>query len=212
MDEQLLAAALARFDAGDLQGAETDLTNLLKAASGNDPLLPNLYMALTYAESCLNRFDLAREYGGKLLALWQGTADEAVALHQLAVTERMAGDLAAALRYLEQEKKLLDASGPESALRRGENLYERGFVSLLQKDLPLAQALLTGSLNHGQLTGDLMLTGLSQQALGDLCMARGDKTGALALWRQAADAFRALGDPVALREAEALIRQAQGEG
>lgn len=205
IERQAMDEAFALMDAGAYEQADEQLLSLLREADENDPLLTNVLLLMTYTKSALKKFQDARSCGRQLLNLWIETADAHIAMHQLAMVERLAGDYRAALDWLMQEKRVLDRDFPGDALRHGTNLYEWGYIAYLQKDWERSRALLEKCLELGRESGDAMLSGCTLRALGEWHKSQKNHALACEYWQQAIALFREAGDPMACREIEGWL-------
>ncbi len=159
---------------------------------------------LGYALAFSQQFEEAREIFaslGQQAAAQNDPAFEHVALHQVGMVERMAGNWEAAQDCFQRERGMVARLG-NADLAVAVNAYELGTVAQHLGQQAEAKAWLDLSLAHARRTTDLIAVGCAQRGLGDWYSAQGQAEQALSCWRAAQTAFQAAGDDKAASDVE----------
>lgn len=152
-------------------------------------------MALGYALAHDGLFGEAREVYAGLRAAHAGEAWEHIAVHQLGMVERLAGDHRAALRLFDEERKLIgQLPEPERAFKRAVNGHELGVCHLALGEIGEARVALAAALTDARTADDPMTLGCVHRALGDFAAQGGDRDTAQAEYALAHADFLEAGD------------------
>ncbi len=167
-------------------------------------------MALGYVYAFTERFDEARAVYTALRdeARAEGDDWEHIALHQLGMVERLAGDWPTALARFEEEAALIAALG-DRPHKQAVNAYELGTVHLHLGHLPEARAELERSLANARRQDDPVALGCAERGLGDLCTAEQRPDEAAQHYERARAAFEDAEDTAALRDLERRMAETQ---
>lgn len=165
-------------------------------------------MALGHIYTHTGRFDEARALFTALREAAREEADdwEHIAVHQLGLLERAAGDLPGALAHFQEEERLIQALG-DRPHKRAVNACALGLTALAMNDLEAARTHLECSLEQARRQDDPEALGAAEQGLGDLCLAEGEAGAAREHYLKAQAAFEDAEDEAALRELAARLRQ-----
>ena len=163
-------------------------------------------MALGYVYASTGRFDEARAVFGALRdeAREEGDDWEHIALHQLGMVERLAGDWPQALARFQEEAALIAALG-DRPHKQAVNAYELGMVHLQLGQLDEARRELERSLANARRQDDPVALGCAERGLGDLARAEGQLEVAADHYAQARAAFEDAEDEAALRDLAARL-------
>lgn len=209
-----LDAAVGSLSAGELDRAERLAQQALASSQPGSQAEADAVHLLAFVESEQGKLDQARARYTTLRERYRSLGDverESVAIHQLGMVARLAGDYAGAAALFDEEAALLERHLPENLLHKGANLYEQGFVKFLRKELSEAERLFREGLNVVGADGDAMVRGCLWRGLGQVLSAGGERRGAPAAYREARAAFTAAGDETAMREVEELGRSLDQE-
>lgn len=202
----MLQLAWKKFDAGDYVGAEALYLACLQQTSASDTeRYIAVLMGLVYTESFLEKYDEARQYGRRLLHEAKNAADQHVALHQLGMVERMAGNWPEAMQLFLEEERVLCASFPDDDLRLAANLYEQAYVYFRLAELAKAESIMRVSLDRAAAAKDDMCMGCSFRGLGEILKADGRTDEATACFGKAIAAFTKAGDRIAVDEIRKML-------
>jgi tetratricopeptide (TPR) repeat protein len=161
-------------------------------------------MGLVYVYARTGRFDEARDECRSLQLEAQSNGDrhgEYVALHQLGMVERMAGQLELALEVFRVERVLIAAlESPPLAVSA--NAYEQGILHAKLGRLEEGRQWLQTALEAGQLSGDAVAEACALRGLGELAA---NDTMRRALFVQSIAAFERAGDEIGALEVRALL-------
>ena len=202
----MLQLAWEKFESGDYKGAEAlYLACLQQTGSADAERYSAVLMGLVYTESFLEKYDEARRYGRRLLQEAKNAADQHVALHQLGMVERMAGNLPEAMRLFLEEERVICASFPDDDLRLAANLYEQAYVVFKRGELSKAEGVMRASLDRAAAAKDEMCMGCSFRGLGEILKAAGRADEAGACFGKAIAAFTKAGDGIAVEEIRNML-------
>ncbi|MET3574544.1 tetratricopeptide repeat protein [Bhargavaea ullalensis] len=199
--------AFEAFDRGDWTEAERLYRARLAEASGTDAEQSPMHM-LAFTLAMKGEFEEAIGLYGELLrrAGEQDAAEDiAVAMHQLGMTCRLAGDSRKARAWFEQELEFRKDRLPDDQTGFSANSYEFGELDLLEGESEKALAHFRLALRQGKAAGDDICTGCAWRGIGKASrVMHHDPTTA---WELALDAFRRAGD----KAGEAEIRRMIGK-
>ncbi|WP_261664041.1 hypothetical protein [Deinococcus sp. Marseille-Q6407] len=152
-------------------------------------------MALGYLQAHTGRVGEAREVFTRLRELHRGEAWEPIALHQLARTERLAGEYRTGLDLLAQERTLLEGLEADEH-QQAVNALETGLCYLQLGEGNEARDWLERSLRQAEGAEDPEVAGHAERSLGELALqldntyaAHEHFTRALAFFEEAEDRF-----------------------
>lgn len=206
--EEKMASAFELFDKGEYKKAEVLYTACLREVKDKHSEKYNhiLHM-LGFVKASLNKFSEAREIYSEHRDLARSVGDveeEAMALHQLGMTERMGKNFEEALHFFQTELQLLEKHGLDSDLKRSANLYEQGYIHLQLRQLEEAKELMKKSLESAEHSGDPIAIGCALRGLGEIYKAQRKKERADKYFSKAIAAFQKAGDLIAVKEVEEL--------
>ncbi|MCP2013259.1 tetratricopeptide (TPR) repeat protein [Deinococcus sp. HSC-46F16] len=168
-------------------------------------------MALGYVLAHTGDHAGAREVYGRLRQAHAGDPWEHIAVHQLGMVERLAGEHRAALRLFAQERALIGAlPGAERPFKRAVNGYELVVNHLALGEAEQARAALEEALADAHAADDPMTLGCLHRARGELAAHGDDRAGARAAYQEAAAFFREAEDDRAAADAEARAASLDG--
>ena len=203
-----LSKAWEMFDRGDFQGAEDLYLTCYEQIRPSDHENINIaLMGLLYAEAFLEKYEEARKYGNILLHEAQDEEEKHIAIHQIGMVERMAGNYERAMELFMEEAHLISFSFPDDTLRMSANFYEQGYIALKMKDYAQAEKLMLMSLECAIKAKDEMCMGCAFRGMGELMEAVGNRASAIGYFRKAIAAFTTAGDWVAVEEMKSAIQQ-----
>ena len=189
------------FDIGNYQDAEAQYLECYDYISSMDiENVKVLLMGLMYTEAYLGKFDAAREYGRSLLDLARNHEEQHIALHQLGMVERMAGNYATAMELFMKENNILHNSFPNDSARFSANLYEQGYTAHKLERFEKAEKLMLRSLEHAIQSQDDICIGCSCRGMGEIMQEIGNTEEAIKHFKKAIAAFTNAGDLIAVEE------------
>lgn len=195
-------AVYPMLDEGRAEEAHARLRLLLDGGAGRDASVRSAALiAMGYAACALERFEEAREACRTLLAEAEGDMRH-IALHQLGMVERLAGELPRALALFEQELALLS---PEDAAALSANGYERALLRLKLGCVAEAETLAAQALDEAQRSGDAVCIGCAWRLMGEIAARQNRPDAAAQAWRESMQAFLRAGDPVGAQEVQRLL-------
>lgn len=205
--EELLERGFQAFDANVLEDAERIYRAVLKRPLAALQRRQGQHM-LAFVLGHQGQFEEARMLYNDLLIDAQ-TRDEpravSVAMHQLGMTERLAQDYPAAMRWFDTEHEYLQVHLPTSDAALSANAYERGFLQLLTHRADQAETILQQALTYANRAQNAMCTACALRGLGSVAQERGNLTEARDYFQRSADAFRTAGDGYGAAEVEAQM-------
>ncbi len=206
--EKALASAWDMFDHGDFHGAESLYLKCYERIKVSDTENVNhILMGLLYTEAFLEKFEEARKYGNILLHEARNEEERHIAIHQLGMIERMAGNYAKAMDLFTEEERLIAAVFPDDFMRMSANLYEQGYVALKTKRYAQAEKILFMSLECAVKAKDDMCMGCAFRGIGELMRAVGNEETAIDYFKKAMNSFAKAGDLIAIEEMESAIQR-----
>ncbi|WP_104990792.1 hypothetical protein [Deinococcus sp. NW-56] len=168
-------------------------------------------MALGYVRAHTGDHAGAREVYGRLRQAHAGDPWEHIAVHQLGMVERLAGEHRAALRLFGEERALIGAlPEAERPFKRAVNGYELVVCHLALGEVEQARAALEEALADAHAADDPMTLACLHRARGDLAAQGGDGAGARAAYQEAAAFFREADAERAATEVEARAASLEG--
>ncbi|WP_027460986.1 hypothetical protein [Deinococcus murrayi] len=168
-------------------------------------------MALGYVLAYTGDPAGAREVYGRLRQAHAGDPWEHIAVHQLGMVERLAGEHRAALRLFAEERALIGAlPETEQPWKRAVNGYELTVCHLALGEVGQACAALEEALADAHAADDPMTLGCLHRARGDLAAHEGDQAGARAAYQESAALFREAGDERAAADAQSRADEWKG--
>lgn len=204
--EYKISSAFDLFDKGEYLKAEKIYNECLNEIDKSSGKYNQVLHGMGYVKSHLNKFADARDIYKELKNLAKNVEEEAIAIHQMGMVERMAKNYEKALHHLDEELRLLSDYGLDNHLKLSANFYERAYIHLLNYELKTAEKLMNKSLVYAQLCDDKVCLGCSYRGLGEVYKANGNNSYATECFERAIMAFREANDQIAVREIEALMK------
>lgn len=210
---QKLNEAFGLFDKGEYKQAEKLYLACLNELTDEQP---NLYKAtltgLGYVKSHQGQYEKARQYFKEVFDISLSQEDkkeEAMALHQLGMVERMAGEFDKALHFFTEEEKIWKQYFPEFFIGFSANSYEKGYIAVKQGQYERAMELFQNALTFAKPANSDIALGCAYRGIGELEMAKSCFEKAIIHFRQALSAFDAAGDSIAVEEIQHFLDQCQ---
>lgn len=163
-------------------------------------------MALGYIYAHTERSEQAREVFGTLRTAHQGEDWEHIAVHQLARTERLAGDYAAGLSLLEEERGLLEHLGDPSH-EQAVNMLETGICYLHLSDFAASRQHLQDALRRAETLDDPEVAGRAERFLGELAVSQDNRYAAKEHFGRALAFFEQSDDEYAQAEVQTRLTE-----
>lgn len=163
-----------------------------------------MLMALGYAASALYRYDEARVSCRELAEMADTVKDRHIALHQLGMVERLAGEYSQAMALFEQEHSMIS---PQDEMALSANAYERAWLSMKMNDLPAAETIAQKALRHAEATGDDMCVACAWRCIGEIAAARGCPEAAVSAWQRSRAAFLRAEDTIGADEVADMLQR-----
>lgn len=161
-------------------------------------------MALGYIYAHTGRADEARSVFANLREQHRGDEWEHIAVHQQGRAERLAGDCEAALKFLAEEKALIEA-GDADAHKLAVNGLETALCLTKLGRLAEARQHLESSLEQAKTHDDPETLARTERALGDLSVREGHPDAARVHFERAIHAFEQAEDDFGVRETQAML-------
>jgi tetratricopeptide (TPR) repeat protein len=198
----LIQAAWAAFEAEQFAQAERDF----RRARLEPGLAAQARHGLVYVFARTGRFEEARAECHLLQLEAQSRNDkssEYVALHQLGMVERMAGQLHTALEVFGKERAIIQLlENPPLAVSA--NAYEQGIICGKLERYAQAREWLALSLEQAQLAGDPIAEACAYRGLGEVAA---NAVMRKAMLMQSFAAFERGGDALGAAEIEELLNE-----
>ncbi|MGK0554133.1 tetratricopeptide repeat protein [Macrococcus capreoli] len=156
-----------------------------------------------YIYAADNHFDKARETLRSLLES-DDAEDRQMAHHQLGLVERMDAEFDQSIEHFKAEQALINEHFADDTIKQSVNLYELGYVQLLNSQYDEGKASLESSLKLAELSEDDLSIAISNRALGELYAAQEEMDKAKQYFNEAKRYFRKDGDEFGVAEIEAL--------
>ena len=173
-----LEAAFSLFDAGEWDTSSAIYEALLSEDGLSPAETAQCLLGYEYVLCALGRYAEAVHVGEKLFELAASDEERHIALHQLAMATREAGNYDGALLLIEEERKILDASFPRDALKYAVNEYEQGYLRLKLGRLPQAKGRMETSLSYAEQAYDPVARACAHRGLGEIAIALGQNDAA----------------------------------
>lgn len=177
---------------------------------GNEEVLVSRagQMALGYIYAHTERATEAREVFGTLRKAHAGDDWEHIAVHQLARTERLAGDYAAGLALLKEEETLLEQlENPNH--ERAVNALETGICHWHLQDFMSARQHLQAALRLAESMDDPEVAGRAERFLGELAVSQDNLYAAREHFGRALTFFGQSEDSYAQNEVQARLTEVE---
>lgn len=202
--------AFELFEQGEFEKAEAIYLACLEELRDekSDAYKAVLY-GLGYVKSHQGEMDKAKQYFNEVREIALEQADkkeEAMALHQLGMVERMAGEYEEALRLFTAEKEIWKGHFPDFYIGFSANCYEKGYIALKQKRYEEASELLQTSLEYAKAAADLVAEGCAYRGLGEIELVRRRFDQAKAYFEQARSAFEEAGETIGVAEIQEFLK------
>jgi tetratricopeptide (TPR) repeat protein len=211
MISKLLNEAFEAFDNDHLDKAERLYRKAVALIGEQDSVdYRNALHMLAFVKSHQGDFVEARQIytSLRLDAVSRGDrSSEAVALHQLGMVERLAGEYGAAISLFEQEFALRSKHLPDDYLGFSANLYEQGYIALLKGELDRAHGLLFQALRCSADVSDYICAACASRGLGEVEAARRNFLEARQYFLLSMRDFLRAGDERGANEVKGYIRQ-----
>jgi Flp pilus assembly protein TadD len=198
----LIQTAWAAFESEDFDRAEHEF----RRARLEPGLAAEARHGLVYVFARTGRFEEARAECHLLQLEAQSQnnkSSEYVALHQLGMVERMAGQLETALGVFQKEQRMIQLlENPPLAVSA--NAYEQGIIYGKLERFDEARQWLLVSLEQAQLSGDPIAEACAYRGLGEVAA---NPTMRKAMLMQSLAAFQRGGDAIGAAEIEDLLNE-----
>lgn len=208
---QKINEAFELFDQGEYEQAEqVYLDCLSELKDRHSDSYKAVLNGLGYVKSHQGKFREAKQYFNELLNLSLEQADkkeEAMALHQLGMVERMAGEFEKALHFFTEEERVWSQHFSDFSVGFSANFYERGYIALMQERYEEAAELFWSSLDYAKAGNSLIAEGCAHRGMGEMEMAKNKVEQAGNHFQQALSAFEKAGDEMAAAEMQEFLNQ-----
>lgn len=203
--------AFELFEQGEFEKAEAIYLACLEELGDekSDAYKAVLY-GLGYVKSHQGEMEKAKQYFGrvrKLAAAEANKKEEAMALHQLGMVERMAGEYEEALRLFTAEAEIWKGHYPDFYIGFSANCYERGYIALKQKRYEEASELLQTSLEYAKAAADPVAEGCAYRGLGEIELVKRRFEQAKVYFQQARSSFEEAGETIGVAEIQEFLRR-----
>ena len=144
----------------------------------------------------------------KYIMLAQESEDienEHIGLHQLAMIYREQGDFNKALKFIQDEEKIIEKHFSSDNLKKAVNNYEQGYVRLKLNQLDEALKFMVLSLEQSLRTDDVISQACSYRGLGEIYLAFGDTQLAKMHFEKAIEIFKSVDESEGVKEIEKLM-------
>lgn len=161
-----------------------------------------------YVKAYLKKFTEAQNCYKELLRIAKecgNIEDEAIALHQLGMVERMAENYSEALAFFNKELLLRKKYQLDHDLSLSAIFYEFGYIHFLINELDKAEVWMEKSLYYAQLCGDYVCLGCSYRGLGEIYKMNDDINRSTKSFNDAIHAFTTANDWKAVEEVKTLM-------
>ena len=203
-----LTRAFELFNNGKLFEAEKLYNDCLHNLEESSNEYETALHGLGFVKASQKEYNEARKIYIELRQIAQAnlnTQDEHIAIHQLAMVERMAENYIKAQELFHEELKILKDRKPDFQLGFAANFYEQGFIMLKRNRLEEAEELMKKSLGYSKLSGDPICLGCSYRGLGEVFMAKHKNAEAKQYFLESIQAFEEGSDEVAVNGVHSLI-------
>lgn len=204
-----LAAAFIQLEKSDLVKSEILYRECMEESQGKNPeWFKSALLGLGNVKSMQGNFEEAQLLYRELKETASLDSDwpcSAIALHQLGVAERLAGNLKAAKEHFYREYDILQKHMPADNALFAANYYENGLVSLNEGKLKAAKKMMQTSLDYALKSGEPVSIGYSYRGQGAVLQAIGRNEEALTSFASAKKAFGQAGDSPAFRNLDQMM-------
>ncbi|WP_281863759.1 tetratricopeptide repeat protein [Planomicrobium okeanokoites] len=206
---QELDVAFDLFDKGEFQQAEEIYLSCLRSIPDKTSTSYKAALnGLGYVKSFQGQFGKATVYYQELLEISKRESnlkEEAMALHQLGMVERMAGNYQLAADFFATEGEIWARHFPDFYVGFAANFYERGSIAIKEKKYTEATILLNQSLEYAVLAESLVAQGCAYRGMGELGVVTSQFNEAENAFQKALSAFKEAEDRVAVEEIQGLL-------
>ncbi|WP_422123327.1 tetratricopeptide repeat protein [Planococcus sp. X10-3] len=206
---QELDEAFDFFDKGEFQQAEEIYLSCLRSISDKTSVSYKAALnGIGYVKSFQGQFGKATAYYQELLEISKRESnlkEEAMALHQLGMVGRMAGNYQQATEFFIAEGEIWTRHFPDFYVGFAANFYERGSIAIKEKKYTEATILLKQSLEYAVLSKSLVAQGCAYRGLGELGVATSKFEKAENAFQKALSVFKEAEDSVAVEEMQSLL-------
>lgn len=196
-------AVFQSYEEGDIEGALATLQSIGNDITPADENYADYLLNAAYLYAADNHFDKARDVLNELLAT-DDAENQQMAYHQLGLVERMDAEFEQSIAHFKKEAELIQTHFADDDIKQSVNLYELGYVQLLNNQYDDGKASLESSLKLAEQSGDDLSIAISNRALGELHAAQEEMTEAKKYFDEAKRYFRKDGDEIGVAEIEAL--------
>lgn len=204
-----LNVAFALFEKGEFQQAEEIYLSCVRSIPDKTSTSYKAALnGLGYVKSFQGQFGKATAYYQELLNISKKEADlkeEAMALHQLGMVERMAGNFQRSREFFVAEGEIWTRHFPGFYVGFAANFYERGSIAIKEKKYTAASILLTQSLEYAVLAKSLVAQGCAHRGMGELGIATSKFDEAKNAFQKALSAFKEAEDRMAVEEIQRFL-------
>ncbi|WP_052131655.1 tetratricopeptide repeat protein [Planococcus sp. CAU13] len=198
------------FEQGEFEKAEAIyLACLEDLADGTSDAYKAILYGLGYVKSHQGEMEKAKQYFNEVREIAAAEADkkeEAMALHQMGMVERMAGEYEKALRLFTAEAEIWKRHFPDFHIGFSANCYERGYIALKQKQHEEASRLLQTSLEYAKAANDPVAEGCAYRGLGEIELVKRRIDQAKVYFQQARSSFEEAGDALGVAEIQEFLK------
>ncbi|NJK48779.1 tetratricopeptide repeat protein [Candidatus Gracilibacteria bacterium] len=209
--DSLLQQAFMAFDSGQLTQAEQlYLLAVQQHTETQNEQYKCAVNGLAFTYSLQKRYDRAHELYQNLYELVCYQRDlkwQAIALHQLGMVERLAGNFQEAQQIFQHEYDFRVFNLPDDFVGFSANLYEQGYLHLKLAYLLAAEQAMLKSLEMARRVEDDMCLGCSYRGIGEVYLRLGKFVRAKEAFSLSIKAFERVGDDRAVLEVQELIRK-----
>lgn len=131
--------------------------------------------------------------------------NEHIGLHQLAMIYREQGDFNKALKFIQDEEKIIEKYFSSDNLKKAVNNYEQGYVRLKLNYIDEALKFMVLSLEQSLRTDDVISQACSYRGLGEIYLAFGDTQLANMHFEKAIELFKSVDESEGIKEIEKLM-------
>lgn len=196
--QQKLLNAYNAFEQNRLKQAEILYLACLDKIDNQETLeFKQALHGLALVKTAQEKFTEAREVYLQLLhraESEQNLDDQAMALHQLGMVERLSGNFKKALELFKSEEVIYKANEADFIVEYAVNLYEQALIFKTQNQFEQTNTSLQQSLNYAKSTEDKHLIGSVYALFGDLQLQQGFSKEAKDYYKQSLLSFETVED------------------
>ncbi|WP_414055739.1 tetratricopeptide repeat protein [Macrococcus equi] len=196
-------AIFEQFENGDIEEATKALQELGHTIQPGDENFSDYQLNAAYIYAANHHFDKART-ALQLLLEATDAEDKQLAYHQLGLVERMDAEFDQSINYFKQESDIIKTHFADDTIKQSVNLYELGYVQLLNNQYDDGKASLEASLKLAEQSDDDLSIAISNRALGELYAAQEEMDQSKVYFIEAKRYFKKAGDEMGVAEIEAL--------